>query len=300
MQRKSKRQSRKNQRPRKVRSNQKKTTLKTFTAGDFSISEWNLLIQSLIKSVKKVKAQHVNSENLKDEIKSLVVNYFQTIRAALSQQNSEVALLDEKMQTLLSFRNTRTLVSSYLRELVAILKQVRVLEAQQIISGSGAPVTGQNSEINTVEQDTKIINVLTELLPRVALSYQQVILDLSSKRLSFKGTACELREILREVLDHLAPDSNVLASDGFKLEKDRSGPTMKQKVRYILKMRDKTKSAIEAPENATAVVEESIAKLARATYDRSSISIHAETEKREIQNLKRYLDSVLCELLEIY
>ena len=134
----------------------------------------------------------------------------------------------------------------------------------------------------------------------MALSYQQVLIDISEQRLSYKGTAAEQREILREVLDYLAPDSEVIALPGFKLEKDRTVPTMKQKVRFILKKRNKSQSAIEVPENATLIIEESIAKLARATYNRGSLSTHTETEKNEVLNLKRYLDSVLCELLEIY
>jgi hypothetical protein len=139
-----------------------------------------------------------------------------------------------------------------------------------------------------------------KILPSAAISYQQVIADISNSRVSYKGSIAELREVLREVLDYLAPDVDVLTVPGFKLEKDRSGPTMKQKVRFILKNRKKTASAIDAPENAAALVDEGIAKLARATYDRGSLSAHTTASREEAMSIKRYLDSVLCELLEIY
>ena len=75
---------------------------------------------------------------------------------------------------------------------------------------------------------------------------------------------------------------------------------MKQKVRFILKSRKKIASAIDAPENAAALVEEGIAKLARAHDDRGSLSAHTRAGREEAMSIKRYLDSVLCELLEIY
>ena len=46
-------------------------------------------------------------------------------------------------------------------------------------------------------------------------------------------------------------------------------------------------------------VEESIAVLARSTYQRGSASTHATTNASEIRKLKRYIDALLAELLEI-
>ena len=44
-------------------------------------------------------------------------------------------------------------------------------------------------------------------------------------RISYRGTAAELREVLRELLDHLAPDADVLKS-GIRLEAGQTTPTM--------------------------------------------------------------------------
>ena len=74
-------------------------------------------------------------------------------------------------------------------------------------------------------------------------------LDLRSpNRMSYRGPATDLRECLREVLDHLAPDDAVTSGSGFVLEKDRTSPTMKQKVRFILRSRGLGKTALESPE----------------------------------------------------
>ena len=58
-----------------------------------------------------------------------------------------------------------------------------------------------------------IIGTLTSLLPSSARSYEQAIRDLqSADRLSWRGPATDLRESLRETLDHLAPDADVAAT----------------------------------------------------------------------------------------
>jgi hypothetical protein len=65
--------------------------------------------------------------------------------------------------------------------------------------------------------------------------------------MSWRGPATDFRESLRETLDHLAPDSAVKAEPGFKLEQNTSGPTMKQKVRFILKKRGVSKLLCNHP-----------------------------------------------------
>jgi hypothetical protein len=149
--------------------------------------------------------------------------------------------------------------------------------------------------------EAAILDTLRKLLPSAALSYQQALSDLASEgRVSFRGTAAELRETLRDVLDHLAPDVNVVSSSGFTLEKDRTTPTMRQKVRFILKSRRMVESAMKTPEDNTVIVEEYRASSMRSTYDRASIATHVTSSRQEVRQVKRYVDSVLCELLEIH
>jgi hypothetical protein len=108
-----------------------------------------------------------------------------------------------------------------------------------------------------------------------------------------------LREALREVLDHLAPDKEVTGQPGFTLESNQSKPTMRQKVRFILASRGKGKTQTAPAEHSTAIVEQSVGALARSVYDRSSLSTHVGTTKQEVQQVKAYVDVVLTELLEI-
>lgn len=269
---------------------------------DAGLSSYATKLQLLSKQIKQSGALHVNSETLKKKVRDLVKLFFQTIRVDLKQQNLDTTVLDTEMQSLLSFANSRTKVTAYNTALSTIEQIFRALESEQYIAESNKLVEVRNASegLAVAGQDKKIIEVLSKIIPSIAISYQQILEDIAHPRLSYKGTAAELREVLREVLDYLAPDSEVVLSSGFKLEKDRTTPTMKQKVRFILKNRHKSKSAIEAPENATEIVEESIAKLARATYNRGSLSTHSATERTEVINLKRYLDSILCEILEIY
>jgi Predicted pPIWI-associating nuclease len=150
------------------------------------------------------------------------------------------------------------------------------------------------------DAEQKILNDLTNRLPSAALSYRQALSDLSdSERVSFRGAAHELREAVREVLDQLAPDEKVINAPGFKFEKDRTKPTMKQKVRFIFKNQQRSSTACGPAEIAADGIAEITASMARSTYDRGSISAHTEQTKAEVLKVKRYVDAVLHDILEV-
>jgi hypothetical protein len=100
-------------------------------------------------------------------------------------------------------------------------------------------------------------------------------------------------------MDHLAPDEKVKASTGFTPEPGQDSPTQKQKVRFILRARRSSSAAVAVAEASLQTIDESIATLARSTYTRGSVSAHTKTNASEIRNLKRYVDALLAELLEI-
>jgi Predicted pPIWI-associating nuclease len=148
------------------------------------------------------------------------------------------------------------------------------------------------------EEDGQIISKLDALVPSAALSYKQAILDLKNdSRVSFRGPALELREALREILDHLAPDSEVTAARGYVQERDTAGPTRKQKVRFIMKKKGK-RSSSDAPERAVTAFEEAIAALIRAVYDRSSQATHVASERQTVVQLRRYVVAILHEVID--
>jgi hypothetical protein len=147
------------------------------------------------------------------------------------------------------------------------------------------------------EEDEQIIAKLNGLVPSAALSYRQAVLDLKDEsRVSFRGPALELREALREILDHLAPDNEVMAGQGYVQEKYRAGPTMKQKVRFIMKKLGK-RSASDAPEETVTMFEESVATLTRAVYERSSKATHVAGEREAVMQLRRYVVTIFHEII---
>jgi Spy/CpxP family protein refolding chaperone len=160
------------------------------------------------------------------------------------------------------------------------------------------PSSGKIETVAQTEEDEQIISKLDALVPSAALSYKQAILDLrDDSRVSFRGPALELREALREILDHLAPDGEVTAAHEYVQEKDRVDPTMKQKVRFIMKKKGK-RSSSDAPEQAVTAFEEAIAALTRAVYERSSKATHVASERQTVVQLRRYVVALLHEIIE--
>jgi len=149
--------------------------------------------------------------------------------------------------------------------------------------------------------DTRILIKLQRVSPSAAASYEQAVLDLGDEsRKSMRGTAAELREALREVLDGLAPDSAVRDEPGFKLEEGRKEPTMRQKARFVLRSRKLPKMDPENIETVVSIIEELVASLVRGVYVSGSIQMHTEATRPTVKKLKTYVDTVLSELLEIH
>ncbi|WP_316206782.1 MULTISPECIES: hypothetical protein [unclassified Bradyrhizobium] len=155
-------------------------------------------------------------------------------------------------------------------------------------------------ELAVTAEDEQIIKTLQDLVPAAALSYQQALRDLADdSRVSFRGPALELRETLRETLDHLAPDKEVEAMDGYKREPERKGPTMKQKVRFIRSARGLSKSSGAVPEQTATTIDELVGSLTRSVYDMSSVATHVAKERKAVARIKLYVVAVLHEMLEI-
>ncbi|MDK1024326.1 MAG: hypothetical protein QGD92_08865 [Gammaproteobacteria bacterium] len=201
------------------------------------------------------------------------------------------------MQDLLVLSQKGSLKKRYEQTLKMILQEINGVEVALVTSTSSK---NDSDALGLDGKETRIAETLHSLVPSAGMSYEQACLDLrDATRKSFRGAAAELRESLREALDHLAPDRDVTSQNGFKLERNQTTPTMKQKVRYILKSRGKSKAVTETPESAVQIIEERVGALARSVYTRSSVSTHLGTSKEEVQQIKAYIDVVLGELLEI-
>jgi Predicted pPIWI-associating nuclease len=146
-----------------------------------------------------------------------------------------------------------------------------------------------------------IAKTLLRIVPAAALSYEQAVIDLADvRRRSYRGAAHELREVLRETLNYLAPDAEVIAAPGFKLENDREKPTQRQKALHVLRKRNLSKEETSAPALTINLVEELSAQITRDAYTRGAKGAHTLSSAAEVRQLKMWIDAVLSELLAIH
>ncbi len=264
-------------------------------------NEWAAFCSNFARFAKRidgVKSVNVNSAPVRDEAKQIAQFYFRRAVPRLVPLNlgKQVDVLTQAFQSLLHLSDGRNALSSYKKQVKRIRKAIPGITGQiELLIGEAKPSGDEASK-----DEKKIIGTLEKLVPSAALSYQQALADLlDGKRVSFRGPALELREALREVLDHIAPDEAVEKSDGYKREDKRTGPTMRQKVRFILKTRGQSKSSSATPENATEAIDELIGNLARSVYERTNVATHVAMERPQVVRLKRYVDAVLYDILEL-
>ena len=254
-------------------------------------------MEALTRRVRSVKTKQLNIASIRSELQAFVHQYFSGLRPAyLSGGNSEADLVDvdSGMQELLRCTQRRTLVSLYVDTLKKVNAALHEFEMKSLIAGQGV-VTHKDDLRNR-----RLVETLAKINLPAAVSYEQGLVDLlDNKRKSWRGTAVEFRESLREVLDMLAPDEEVKAQPGFKLEKDTKGPTMKQKAVFILKSRKAVSKQIKPFADAIDVIEGLIGKFVRSVYERSSVATHTHVSRDEVLTIKSYVELALSELLEV-
>lgn len=251
------------------------------------------------KELVALSVKQLNSQSKRDQLRSIAEIYFHDIRPAIESDPRQIDRMKEVdlvMQSLVELCHRRGAVGGYLELLRKAKKHLITLDTELVTT------TGSSSEPSEVTGpiDRKILITLRALLPSAAVSYEQALIDLASKdRVSWRGPATDLREALRETLDHLAPDRDVEASQGYKHEQNAQRPTMKQKVRYILRSRGISKNIATSSEDAADSIESMIGQFVRSVYNRSSISTHTPTERQEVMRVLDFVRVVMCELLEI-
>lgn len=253
---------------------------------------------SFERQLIKLRATSVTRAELLRAARETVDAYFRSLRPGLQRAgfaDPELSQLDSCMQSLLEASHKRTDKAVY-RGLVRQLRQAAVTAEGRLLASAGAPRAGAAGDA----VDRRIVSTLQGLVPTAALAYEQALLDMATgQRLSWRGPATDLREALREALDHLAPDTEVTSQPGFKPEPNTSGPTMKQKVRYVLRRRGQQRAAVEASETAIDAIESALGAFVRSVYTRSSASTHTATDRDEVVRVREFVKLALCELLEI-
>lgn len=262
------------------------------------VSSLILELERLRKELRSLKATQLNSQVHRDKLRAIAEIYFNEIRPIIendARQAEQISHVDLAMQKLVEQCHKRGTVKSYLEYLHEIKKHLITLDTELVAS------TVSGDRISTTQPiDQQILITLRALLPSAAMSYEQALIDLTaSDRLSWRGPATDLREALREALDHLAPDKDVEESPGYKLAPDAKSPTMKQKVRYILKNRGISKNIAAPSEDAAESIDSMIGQFVRSVYNRSSISTHTPTERKEVIRVLDFVRVVMCELLEV-
>jgi len=262
------------------------------------LRDFIVYIEDVRKTIVKGNSVQVNSQKEKKSLQQLVDSYFRDVRPSIVSHSSSsefIMEIDAEMQDLLVYSHKRTNRSLIKKKLSGVKKKLIKLEAYSaVLRGVGSSTESANLI------DRRIIEILQPLVPSAASSYEQALIDLDGPdRKSWRRPATDLREALRETLDHLAPDKDVTSQPGFKLEPDAKGPTMKQKTRFILVNRGLSKTLSETPEKAVDSIETAIGSFVRSVYRRSSVSTHTPTVRDEVLRVRDWVRIVLCELLEI-
>ncbi len=262
------------------------------------ISDFVFMVEKARKELNQIDSPQLYSLVRRNSLRALVEQYFKDIRPHIkraSEQDDDISNVDTLMQELLEMCHKRGLIKHYKTLLSNIRKGLIQIDSRIITSPSGGVVNQTNNEV-----DTLILKTLSLIVPSAAYSYQQAILDLQAEqRFSWRGPATDLREALRETLDHLAPDADVTAMPGYKQSPDTNGPTMKQKVRFVLKKRGLNMVLSAPAESATESVDLAVGTFVRSVYTRSNVSTHTPTDKTEVIRLRDFVRVVLCELLEV-
>lgn len=251
------------------------------------------------KILKALNGGQVHATKIRAALRALAERYFSEIRPTLidsSEDSSHISAVNSAMQQLVEMCHKRGMATSY----IELLRKAKghLIQLDSTLISSNPQQHNQGQEKTPV--DVRIITTLRALLPSAAMSYEQALQDLSQpERLSWRGPATDLREALRETLDRLAPDMEVKSMPGYKEEPDARGPTMKQKVRFILRSRQASSTSVATTEDATKSIDETMGSFVRSVYTRSSASAHTPTDKNEVLRVLDLVRVVLSELLEV-
>ena len=247
-------------------------------------------------------AVNVNDSTTKQFAIDLAARYFQAYRPSIHQSLGDcdaVEDFDQDWQDLIRLAHGNNARKSYR----ALTRRLRKTTADINIAGltQPPPAPVEEGHDGFSRSDRRLLETLEGYVPSAAASYKQGLLDLSSRtdRVSYRGTATEFRECMRETLHHLAPGEAVQAQEGFQFEQGLTKPTMKQRVRFVLSARGANQTRTRAAEKSVELVESLSGDITRAVYQRASLSTHVETTRQEVQQIKRYVATVLYDLLEI-
>lgn len=193
-------------------------------------------------------------------------------------------------------------ILDYLSDIRSRVQQTQI-EINAIIEnhyeGKAKRTSSRVAQLHADSKQNDIYNALSGVSENLARSYAQIKEDVKdSNRLSWAGTAHEIREVLATMLRLLAPDGVVSSQSWFKQEPNTSGPTQKQRVHYILLTRgtgSKEREVVEQVVNLESMIED----LVRLTYARASDAAHRFKSRSEVMRILRYFEAFAYDLLSL-
>jgi hypothetical protein len=235
-------------------------------------------------------------------IRSVVGAWFSEYKASFLQivgEEQPFSVMDEKMQNLLKLTSDEGGRRALNREVGAAVEHFK----ESLLIPLSRAYWATAPQKTPAGRDGQVADRLRRLDPELADSYEQAALDIEdAERMSYRGAAAELREVLTGILHNLAPNEEVEGTEWYR-EARRSGsrkeptPTRAERTKFILRSRVKGSASTEAAESYMTSVEERLAGVVNVTYKRGSAATHGGTEREELVNLLPYINALLRELL---
>lgn len=257
---------------------------------------FRVALKNLQTGLRQSKGSTVSLQEIRTLSKSVANLWFHDIAPlAKLAGNNEAALksIDNLMEQLIAHTLRPTKKKTYLKTARDALstydKQIFVHLHKQVGAVlAGAVPIGDNS----------IIEALAKISESLVAGYQQVHKDLADEtKISWRGTADEIREVLRELLEALAPDESVEKAVWYKKEANTDGPTQAQRAKYALEQRAAQTHRVNAAQETVNLVEQSISRLVRKTFQRANNAAHINQDKNEVKRILGYFNLLAKDLL---
>ena len=249
-------------------------------------------LEALEKSLSRSKARHVNTAGEISRVRAVVTTWFETLRPLVALRGIRKENL-EAIDAVLKECVELTVQRSFRRRYRTLIRKASQVFKRQIVL---ALTTQTNPSLMDAAAQA-VAQKLAQLSPALAASYRQIYLDLADTgRLSYRGTANELREILREVLERLAPEQEILAQSWYQPVEGRQEPTRQQRARYILERRGAGSKAGEVATQTLTTVDKGLAKLVSDMYSRAAAAAHTSQDIAEIRRILGYFNPLIHDL----
>ena len=262
------------------------------------VDEYVQELDRLKPVLRRNKDRQVFSQELRHRIRAVAETWPNDVRLQVVGNilgDERVGIADDAARKIIEATFHNTTANKYLDQVAALRKAVIGLHVRSTVTGQNA-VEKPSADTLAVERGLEALN------PAIADSYRQVLLDLrDNERISLRGTANELREVLREVLEVRSPDEMVMKESWYQTKdaqgREKHRPTYADRAKYAVRLQSKGKNIQKQTPGSVERADELLGSIVRSTYDRGSGAAHTETERSEIIKQLRYVNAVLLELL---